>query len=243
VDVTRVKMMKSIVCEKRTYKNESETHSHSCSQLILPLEGELVLKTNKNDFVVDEKHILLLPSDCSHSYHARSSNKFLVMDIPSYEKDIFTGVEFNYEYYQYLDKKWKAIRYLLLEESKDGDNSSLINLAEYACSLLKKEERDASIKYIHDNYQSKISIQKLAKIENFNLSYYIEWFTKKNGMTPNVYIQKLRLAKAKELLVETDLSLTMIAQYVGYEQQSSLTRLFKNYEKISPSKYRKLKRM
>ena len=58
-------------------------------------------------------------------------------------------------------------------------------------------------------------------------------------MTPNVYIQKLRLEKAKEYLIDTDLSILMISQLVGYEQQSSLARLFIKHQELSPSAYRK----
>ena len=234
--------MNSLVCETRSYQTESKAHSHDYNQLILPLEGELILKTSK-DNVVDENHLMLLPTDCDHSYYSKDRNKFLVVDIPPVMKNILVGMDFSYEYRQYLDQKWKAVRYLLLEESRRNDASSMIELVKYACSFLEKEKMAPSIQYIHENYQSKISIQTLAEIENFNVSYFIEWFTKKTGETPNVYIQKVRLEKAKKLLEDTELSLLMISQLVGYEQQSSLTRLFKNYEKISPREYKKLIKM
>jgi len=234
--------MSSIICETRTYNRKSETHSHDYNQLILPLEGKLMLNTNKEN-IVDENHLMLLPTDCDHSYYAESTNKFLVVDIPPIMKNILVGMDFSYEYRQYLDQKWKAVRYLLLEESRRNDDSAMIELVRYACSFLEKEKMDPSIQYIHENYQSRISIQTLAEIENYNVSYFIEWFTKKTGETPNVYIQKLRLEKAKKLLEDTEFSILMISQLVGYEQQSSLTRLFKNYEKISPREYRKLCRL
>ena len=52
-------------------------------------------------------------------------------------------------------------------------------------------------------------------------------------MTPNVYIQKLRLEKAKEYLIDTDLSILMISQLVGYEQQLSPRAYRKKYREMA----------
>lgn len=235
--------MKRIICERRSYRDKSKKHSHSFGQLILPMEGRLELETDRNNFVVDENHVLLVPKNCDHTYQAKGRNEFLVLDIPATSDNIFTGVELNYEYFQYLDKRWKAIRYLLLEERKRNNNGALMDLVGYACSFLEKKKMDPSIEYIHKNYSCKISVQDLADMENFNVSYFIEWFTKRNGMTPNMYIQKFRLEKAKKLLIESDFNILMISQMVGYDQQSSLTRLFRNYENSSPSEFRKINKI
>lgn len=191
---------------------------------------------------LDEKHLFFLPPKCAHSFYSNNANKFLVLDIPKKINPTIVGDLLKYELYQVLDERWKAVRYLLQEEAKRSNKRGLDALVNYACSFLIKEIRPLSIQYIHDHFEKNISIQKLASMENFHVSYYIEWFNKKTGMTPNVYIQKLRLEKAKEYLIDTELSLLMIAQLVGYEQQSSLTRLFKNHEGLSPSTYRKMYR-
>ena len=58
-------------------------------------------------------------------------------------------------------------------------------------------------------------------------------------MTVTEYIKNLRIKKAKELMTETDLSILEIAQRVGYEHNSSFTRVFKEIEGISPAQFRK----
>lgn len=58
-------------------------------------------------------------------------------------------------------------------------------------------------------------------------------------VSPVEYIQNLRVKKAKELLLNTDLTTLQISQIVGYEHNSSFTRVFKYLEKISPSEFRK----
>lgn len=228
----------NLLCEARTYTEKTYSHNHGFSQLILPLQGSLSIKTDKHELSLDENHLFFLPPKCYHSYYSSDINKCLVLDIPSEISLSLLADSSKYEMHQSIDDRWRAIRYLLHEEARNprGRINDLVN---YACSFILDEVKPLSIQHIHDNFNEEISIEKLASIENFNLSYYIEWFNKKTGMTPNIYIQKLRLEKAKEYLVNTDWSLAMISQMVGYKQQSSLTRLFMNHEKISPSVYRK----
>jgi len=229
-----------LLCETRTYTEKSYTHDHFHAQLILPLQGSLSLKTDNHELNLDENHLFVIPPKCSHSFHAGYINKFLVLDIPREINSVVLGDVFKYERHQALDDRWKAIRYLLQEEARRSNKRALVDLVNYACRFLTEETMPISIQYIHNNLEKPISLQMLAAIENFNVSYYIEWFNKKAGMTPNAYIQKLRLEKAKEYLVDTELSLLMISQLVGYEQQSSLTRLFNKHQGISPSAYRKM---
>ncbi|WP_026895914.1 AraC family transcriptional regulator [Clostridiisalibacter paucivorans] len=232
----------NLLCEMRTYTEKAYTHKHTHSQLILPLQGDLYIKTGKYELSLDEKHLFFLPPKCNHSYYSDSTNKFLVLDIPKDINPVLLENNFKYEMHQVLDDRWKAIRYLLHEEARSPKKRRLYDLVNYACSFLLEEARPNSIQYIHDNFHKQVSINKLAAIENFNVSYYIEWFNKKTGMTPNAYIQKLRLEKAKEYLIDTELSLLMISQLVGYKQQSSLTRLFTKLQGLSPSVYRKMYR-
>ena len=52
------------------------------------------------------------------------------------------------------------------------------------------------------------------------------------------YISKLRLAKAKELLRDTELPIKEIANQLGYVGEIGVIRLFKKYEGITPGDYR-----
>lgn len=229
--------MAGILCERRTYANKFSTHSHSFAQLILPLQGKLNIKTKKFDIELDEQHLFFLPPNAIHTFFAASRNEFLVLDIPSHN---FLGNnrKLQNEKYQLIDERWKALRYLILQElyNQTDNNQDLLN---YASSFMKETNTPASIAYIHDNYNEKITVKKLAELEHFNETYFCEWFYKKTGMTTSCYVQKVRLEKAKKLLEESDLNLLQIAQLVGYSHQSSLTRLFKKHEGIFPWWYRR----
>ena len=58
-------------------------------------------------------------------------------------------------------------------------------------------------------------------------------------IAPKDYLTNLRIAKAKELLTQTDYPVNIIAQSVGIEDAQNFSKLFKNKENISPINYRK----
>lgn len=231
----------NVICERRTYTAISHTHSHSFAQLILPMQGELFVKTDSSDFILDEKQVFFLPSNFDHTFFSTDRNEFLVLDIPFAILPDNDVKAINKEICKSLDDRWQAIRFLMINEinGNANNNYALIELIRFASHYLFKETIPESIQFIHENYGEKINLEKLASLEHYNISYYCEWFLKRTGMTPYKYIQNFRLEKAKQFLRETNLSILEIAYLVGYEQQSSLTRLFQKYEGITPTVYRK----
>ena len=59
------------------------------------------------------------------------------------------------------------------------------------------------------------------------------------GLTPNDYIRKIRLEKAAELLLTTNMTAAEVAYKVGFEDQYYFSKSFKRYFGQPPSQYRK----
>lgn len=230
--------LKHTVCEKRTYGNKADTHEHSYYQLLLPLQGSLHLEINEQHQTLDDHSVLMLPPHCKHVFYAQGRNEFLVLDIPF----LACSDESPVGKYVRLDERWEAIRFLLLNEVQYHEgpvhHQGVDHLLPYLSHLLQSRHESPSIQYIHDHYSEEISIQVLADLEHYHVAYYSQWFRDKMGMSPKAYIQSLRLKKAKQLLHSTNLTLLNIAQQVGYEYQSSLTRLFMQLEGVTPTMYR-----
>ncbi|KIE44771.1 helix-turn-helix domain protein [Clostridium argentinense CDC 2741] len=208
--------------------------------MILPIHGILYIETNYKKLALNDEHLFFLPPDCKHTFRANKSNEFLVLDISNnmlnkYDmENMIGGREFLF------DDKWKAIRYLLLNEADNKKSSSSINdLFLYCYHFIADGSIPDSIKYINEHFTEDIDLKKLADIEHYNISYYSEWFKNKINVSPLEYIQNLRVKKAKELLLNTNLTILQISQIVGYEHNSSFTRVFKYLEKISPTEFRR----
>lgn len=61
---------------------------------------------------------------------------------------------------------------------------------------------------------------------------------KASGKSYQVILDEERIARAKQLLLDSDLSITEIAMYLHFTDASHLTKLFKQQVKMTPSKYR-----
>lgn len=228
--------MKRIACERRHYSALAQTHAHAYSQLIVPISG--VLSVSIAEAQCNREAVLYIPPNTAHSFSATTKNEFFVLDIPSFYvpnevSDDFQILPFN--------EQWQAIRSLLFEEASAKPTSSqrLANLFRYISGLLEKPQQLISLDYIHENYMQPLTIEQLAAIEHFNPTYYVSWFKKQMGVSPNAYLRKVRLARAKELLHDTDFPLLQIAQQVGYENQGTLSKLFRQEFGATPSSFRK----
>ncbi|MVX65310.1 helix-turn-helix domain-containing protein [Clostridium chromiireducens] len=232
--------MNNIKCERRIYSFKSDTHTHEYGQLILPLQGILSIETDYKKLELKDDSLFFLPPDCKHTFNANNTNEFLVLDIPDkmlnkYDMEKMCGGRDIL-----FDEKWKAIRYLLLNEADINQNSSSINnLFLYFYNFITTENLPNSVKFINEHFTEDIDLKKLADIEHYNVSYYSEWFKNNMNISPTEYIQNLRVKRAKELLLNTNLTVLQISQMVGYEHNSSFTKVFKHLEKISPAEFRK----
>lgn len=94
------------------------------------------------------------------------------------------------------------------------------------------------LQFINGNYMNNISLSDIASNFNLNQSYISQLFRKETGSTYTDYICQLRIQKAKQLLLNSDLSLNDISEKVGYNDYFYFLKSFKKYSGISPGKYR-----
>ncbi|HAA27532.1 MAG TPA: AraC family transcriptional regulator [Cyanobacteria bacterium UBA8553] len=106
---------------------------------------------------------------------------------------------------------------------------------------LGKEQRIIRLikEYLHDNFNSSISLRHLVELTNLNRSYLIRVFRNTVGMPPYTYLNQIRVEKAKQLLSQ-GLSIADVAIAVGMSDQSHLTRHFKRIVGITPGRYRSM---
>ena len=79
---------------------------------------------------------------------------------------------------------------------------------------------------------------QLAAECNLSPRYFARAFKKSTGMPPHRWLTQRRLARAKDLLASSDLTLTEIATACGFYDQSYFTRVFAKYEGTSPGRWR-----
>ncbi len=84
-----------------------------------------------------------------------------------------------------------------------------------------------------------ISLDELAAEAQLSPFHFARMFKQSLGVPPRVYLTRLRVEKACELLERTDLPITEIALEVGYSSNQVLARVFHKHMRLSPSDYRR----
>ena len=95
------------------------------------------------------------------------------------------------------------------------------------------------IDYIEKHLSEPISLDDLSSLLHFEKSYLTVRFKEIWGLSPMQYVSWLRIERAKELLRTTDMSITDIANEVGFGSIHYFSRFFKEKENITPNEFRK----
>lgn len=92
--------------------------------------------------------------------------------------------------------------------------------------------------YIDHNFHEKITIEEISQKFYLSRAYIRNIFFEYMNMSPKAYLQKRRMEKASELILNTDYSIYEISKAVGYEDQLSFSKMFKKYHGLSPLSFR-----
>jgi len=92
--------------------------------------------------------------------------------------------------------------------------------------------------YISANYSYPITVEDVAAYVGLSRSHLFRSFEKVLQCSPKEYLTDFRIRQACALLKQTDLSVTAIANSVGFENNLYFSKAFHKIKGISPKKYR-----
>ena len=96
----------------------------------------------------------------------------------------------------------------------------------------------SAAEFLNDNYDKPISLNNVATMCGFSRNYFTESFRKMHGVTPLNYLTKLRVIKAKQLLITSNYSVQEIAFMCGYEKVNTFISAFKSSTGTTPTEFR-----
>lgn len=100
-------------------------------------------------------------------------------------------------------------------------------------------EMSTVVEHINKHYSNPISIKDLAQLVNLSVSQFERKFRKVFQIAPMSHIINVRIKAACNLLINTDRTISTIAQEVGFYDHSHMTRLFTELMSMPPKEYRK----
>ena len=95
-----------------------------------------------------------------------------------------------------------------------------------------------AISYMEMNYARELSIEEIASACQLNRSYFSKLFRQKEGYPPQEFLIRLRLSKATELMMTTEMSINDISVFCGYPNPVHFSRAFKQRYGMSPREWR-----
>jgi AraC-like DNA-binding protein len=95
-----------------------------------------------------------------------------------------------------------------------------------------------AISFMESHYDDAISLLDIAQAAYLSPCHFSRLFKKQIGITCSKYLSMLRINKAKELLKDTDLTVTEVCFRVGFNDLTHFERVFKGVEGITPSSYK-----
>ena len=91
-----------------------------------------------------------------------------------------------------------------------------------------------TIVYIQAHLEQELSLTTLAAMVHLSPDHFARLFKQATGQTPHQYVLECRIARAKQLLAETDMPLSAISLQVGCTDQSYFTALFRKHVTMTP---------
>lgn len=231
-----------------------------CNKFYFICEGEGWLKIGDREFYPKPGELYLLPEGVMQSYSAISKNTFKkhwchftakigdknlfdIIRLPcrvkitdrDYVANLFTRLSYNSKSSE-LDGIIRAKSLLLEIIAHYVENAVVEDIR------LVESESTRKLNYIMDyiecNLGENITVEQLAAMLHFHPNYFIRFFKNHIGTSPIHYINKRKMEKAKNLLSIADMTVTEVAEELGYKDLFHFSKNFKAFTGFSPSEFK-----
>lgn len=231
-------------------------HWHSYFELIYYFEGDAVSEINGTMLELHPGSLYLLtPLDMHHTQAKTPSSKAHFLNISFTEEAIDRELHSTLQRAIYMHNVGQNPNIypliLLLQNTKVAkEKQYLLNTLLYRITASGQQLQSAPnnelpdciqqcIRYISAGFQSPITLASAAAHVHLNPAYLSDLFSKTCNCTFKTYLTEFRLSYAKQLLRNSDLTVTEIASQSGFQTLAHFLRTFKEKMGITPMQFRK----
>lgn len=219
-----------------------DLNTHDYVQIFIPLDDSSSIALEDGVHPVPKKGICFIPP---HVLHKRlTSQHHITINIPTFllcepeanfiKKPIITDASSTSDL---------LLDIIVKEITAHPDSRSTYILYYHFYNKMKAYYLEQTISqpsllYVHRHFEDNLTISFLASLEGYSQSYFSSWFFNMTGYQPSLYLQLVRIGKAKEMLITSDYDIKEISQLVGFGSHSAFTRAFTKRTGCTPSEYR-----
>lgn len=233
-------------------------HNHTFFHYIYVHKGNGTITINKTTMDLLPHHLYAVNPMSMHEFKAGADGfsayeiKFEISDKALYKKLCSLPMSINTSGHEI-----KSIFQTLFNETttKDLYYSDIIGIKFYELVTLlfrySEHQRNDSpdntpssdkfapvINYINQHLQEQITLQTLADTVHMESIYFLKQFKQTTGNTPMNYVRNIRISRAKNLLIHSDMNITQISAAIGFMTVHHFSSTFKTITGFSPSEYR-----
>ena len=238
----------------------SVPHTHNHAELFYIVGGKGQFLIEDQLYPVNTNHLVIINPNVTHtevslnaqpleyivlgiegvelSITENSNGQFCIldhfesMDITSCLRNILREMELKQPGYEDICQAFMEILIIRLMRSTglsvptEPQNS----VGNHQCAAVRR--------YIDHHFKESLTLDQLAEEAHMNKFYLSHAFKREYGVSPINYMISRRINESKYLLAETDLSLSQIAQLLGFSSLSYFSQAFRKTQGFSPMEYR-----
>ncbi|MCI8653423.1 MAG: AraC family transcriptional regulator [Angelakisella sp.] len=237
----------------------SSLHTHGCAELFFITGGHGRFCTQQEDFPVAIHDIVIVNANVPHTEASQldSPLEYTVLGVEGL--GTMTGADGCAMIH--LRTGWDELMGCLrlmfqeAEEALPGYEQVCRSLLEVVLVRLNRQwnaalsgepsgaraSRDCDLvrRYIDNHFKENLSLDQLAQLAHLNKYYLSHAFRREFGVSPINYLISCRIEESRFLLRETDHTLSLIAQILGFSSLSYFSQCFRRVEGVSPLEYRR----
>ncbi len=223
--------------------------------IFFTLSGKGLFQSNNKKFVLTPENLVLIKAGEAHHYSALSQKwetrwfLFSGKDIDNLLSalGITETTVIRVQDMPFLNKSFHQIFNLC----KLGYDAITVSHMLYTllCEISKWHEKEEKVflcdaiqratDYMHKYYNKIISLKELSDFSRVSPQYLCRLFKKHFDMRPFEYLNRVRIQKAQEMLMNSNKKISEVATLCCFESPSYFTKTFKAHVGISPSKFSK----
>ena len=238
----------------------SVPHTHNHVELFYIIGGKGQFFINDQLYPVNTNHLVIINPNVIHtevslnaqpleyivlgvdgielSISGTSNGQFCILDhfesldMASCLRNILREMEMKQPGYEDVCQAFMEILIIRLMRSTG------LSLPSETSAVSTNRQCAAVRRYIDLHFKEALTLEQLAEEGHMNKFYLSHAFKREYGVSPINYMISRRIEESKYLLAETDLSMSQIAQLLGFSSLSYFSQVFHRTQNISPKEYR-----
>ncbi|MBE6787797.1 MAG: AraC family transcriptional regulator [Ruminococcaceae bacterium] len=238
---------------------DDNLHWHENLEILYFLSGECDVVNGSEEIKAQKDDIIIINSEAIHG--VRFHHNFCEFIVVHLDHTFCESMGFNTSDFRFLkkinDQKIANLITNALEEQRKKQNfyqesvkiTLLSVLLELFRNYIVKEAKDYKtsnkvklvkkiIKFIYKHFDEQVSIEEIENYCRYSRFYISRAFKEITGTTIMIYLNNIRIEKAKSLLENSNLSISEISANCGFVSQSYFGKVFRKSENMSPLEYK-----